>query len=256
MTTYSKQTVLDALVSTTDHLPVVADYQIPAFLEAITDSIPTNLGVGQNFNLGVSVRNAANVLFANGADELEYTVAATNDLTGSFMGTKLALESATEHLISFDTSSPGIKGGTITISTDSQGAANSLVTIPVSYQVGELSAQPLPIVQSFESAPGGQYTLSNPFDDGGNDFFDRFPAPDLSNGTRDDFTGFDGSFAVSAKTMTAMVARQRARLIFPPSTLTAKPISYSAVCLVHLRMLAPVTRASMATWTASRSSYA
>ena len=52
------------------------------------------------------------------------------------------------------------------------------------------------LVESFEEEPGTTYLLSGPFD-AGFDFFGRFPAPDNSNGARDDFqTGFDGAFAI------------------------------------------------------------
>lgn len=51
--------------------------------------------------------------------------------------------------------------------------------------------------ESFESAPGGSYSLTTAFDDGGFDFFDRYAVPDDGNGARDDFTnGFDGGFAI------------------------------------------------------------
>ena len=52
-------------------------------------------------------------------------------------------------------------------------------------------------LESFEADPSGTtYTLDDPFD-ANFDFFGRFPAPDNSNGARDDFqAGFDGAFAV------------------------------------------------------------
>ncbi len=52
-------------------------------------------------------------------------------------------------------------------------------------------------VESFESAPGTSYTLSDPFDDGGFDFFNRYAVPDNSNGARNDFqAGWAGSFGI------------------------------------------------------------
>jgi hypothetical protein len=50
--------------------------------------------------------------------------------------------------------------------------------------------------ESFELPPGEDYTLHTPFDDGGFDYFGRYPAPDPSNVHRDDFSGFDGQFAI------------------------------------------------------------
>lgn len=51
--------------------------------------------------------------------------------------------------------------------------------------------------ESFESAPGTTYTMSNQFDDGFFDFFDRYSVPDNVNAARDDFqVGWDGSFGI------------------------------------------------------------
>ncbi|MEO1196803.1 MAG: ExeM/NucH family extracellular endonuclease [Pseudomonadota bacterium] len=60
--------------------------------------------------------------------------------------------------------------------------------------------EPTPFQESFEDAPGDGYTLTTAFDDGGFDYFDRYAAPDNSNGARDDFqNGFDGAFAIHAQ---------------------------------------------------------
>jgi hypothetical protein len=51
--------------------------------------------------------------------------------------------------------------------------------------------------ESFESAPGATYTMSNQFDDGFFDFFDRYAVPDNINAARDDFQlGWDGQFGI------------------------------------------------------------
>lgn len=137
VTSFTKSQVLDALVSASDHLPVVADYQVPAILEAITGTVPSMLGQGQAFNLDLLIRNAASVLTPAGADELDFTYTTTGDLSGSGSGMAPALASAASFPIAFDTSSEGTKAGSIIIETSSQGAANSYVNIPISYQVGE-----------------------------------------------------------------------------------------------------------------------
>lgn len=135
VTSFTKSQILNALVSATDHLPVVADYQLPAVLDAIVDTIPMTLDVGQVFSLGVSVFNAAEVVAAIGADELDYTLSATGALSGLFNGIDAALGGGNLHNVTFDTSTPGLKSGQIVISTTSQSAANALMTIPVSYEV-------------------------------------------------------------------------------------------------------------------------
>ncbi len=51
--------------------------------------------------------------------------------------------------------------------------------------------------ESFENAPGTTYTMSNQFDDGFFDFFDRYAVPDNTNAARDDFqVGWDGQFGI------------------------------------------------------------
>ncbi|MCB1750220.1 MAG: PEP-CTERM sorting domain-containing protein [Gammaproteobacteria bacterium] len=54
--------------------------------------------------------------------------------------------------------------------------------------------------ESFEQAPGGTYTLTTAFDDGGFDYFNRYAVPDNGNAARDDFqTGWDGGFGIQAQ---------------------------------------------------------
>ena len=136
VTTYTNAQILDALRIATDHLPVVADYQLPAVLQAVAGAIPATLNLGQEFNLAVNVSNAANVLAAIGADELDYSLTSAGDVSGSFLDQMdLALGGGNMHLVALDTSTPGMKSGMITISSSSQAVQNGLVSIPVSYQV-------------------------------------------------------------------------------------------------------------------------
>lgn len=195
LTSFTNQTVVNALRTASDHLPVVADYQLPAVLEAVVDSIPAVIPVGQQFDLGVTIRNAAPVSVANGADELDFSLATSGAVSGSAQGVEQPLAAGNTHFVSLDTSVEGFRTGTITVTTDSQGAANSLIEFPISYQVGEVTTRPLPVLESFENAGEG-FILNTAFDDGSLDFFDRFAAPDANNAARDDFSGFDGNFAI------------------------------------------------------------
>ena len=128
-------TVINALHDFSDHLPVVTDFQLPAIMQVVTDSLPATLDLGELFGLDVLVQNVADVLVALGADELDYSISTSGDLFGAFSGTELALGSGSTHSVGFDTSTAGSKSGVLTISSTSQGAENSLVTIPVSYDV-------------------------------------------------------------------------------------------------------------------------
>jgi len=142
VTSYTKSQILNALNAATDHIPVVADYQLPAFMDAVAGSIPVSLDLGQPFNLSVTVRNIANVVAAIGADELDYSLTASGNVAGSFLNQfVMALGAGNAHLVSLDTTSVGLKSGSITIISTSQAVQttaavqNGTITIPVSFLV-------------------------------------------------------------------------------------------------------------------------
>jgi hypothetical protein len=136
VTSYTKTQILNALATVTDHIPVVADYQLPAVLNAVASMVPATLNIGQVFNLDVTVSNAANVLQPIGADELDYSVTTSGDLLGSFFNqVDAALGSANVHPIGLSTATPGMKSGIITVASASQAVQNGLIQIPISYQV-------------------------------------------------------------------------------------------------------------------------
>ncbi len=137
VTSFSTQTVLNALENATDHLPVVVDYQVPAILDALVATIPTTLLVGETFDLDLTIFNDADVIVAGGADELDYSLSVMGDLipVGSLFGTDNALGGGNLHEILFDTTSLGLKSGLIEISTSSQSAANNFISIPISFEV-------------------------------------------------------------------------------------------------------------------------
>ena len=136
VTTFTKSQILNALETVTDHIPVVADYQLPAVMQAIADSVPATLNVGQAFNLGVTVTNAANVLVAAGADELDYSLMSSGSVSGSFLNQiDAALGSGNLHQLLLNTSTPGMKSGMITIMSTSQMVQNGAINIPISYLV-------------------------------------------------------------------------------------------------------------------------
>lgn len=133
----TRSQLLTNLASVSDHLPVVADYQVPAILNAtLASSIAPSYGVGSTATVDVLVKNLANASVVYGADELDYSYTVSGDLIGSGSGMDLALGGGNLHAITLNTTTPGAKSGTITVTTASQGAANPLVTIPVNYFVG------------------------------------------------------------------------------------------------------------------------
>jgi hypothetical protein len=128
--------VLTALAQSSDHLPVVADYQLPAKLGVQVASIPSSAATGAAVSIDVLIENLASAVTSIGADELDYTLSVTGDLLGGTTGTIAALAAGQTQQFSLNTSTPGLKSGVVTISTSSQGAANALFTLPVSFIVG------------------------------------------------------------------------------------------------------------------------
>jgi hypothetical protein len=127
--------VLDALTKASDHLPVVADYQIPAKLGVELAAVPPIVTMGASISLGVTISNIANVVVANGADELDYTLSVAGDLFGGAMGVDLALGGGNLHQVTLNTATLGMKSGVITVTSSSQGAASALQTFPISFEV-------------------------------------------------------------------------------------------------------------------------
>ncbi|MEO2049473.1 MAG: endonuclease [Pirellulales bacterium] len=138
----ASSTVLNALMSVSDHLPVVADYQLPAIMNAQLASIPSSVGQGALVNIDVMIENIANVLTSSGADELDYTLSVSGDLFGNASGTDFALGSGNTHLVTLDTSTMGPRSGTITVTSNSQAVGNGFFSFPVSYTVGEGGSGP------------------------------------------------------------------------------------------------------------------
>lgn len=135
--------VLDALKANSDHLPVVADYQLPSKMFADLASIPANVPQGSTVGIDVFVQNIADVLNATWADELDYTINVSGALLGSATGTTAALASGNTHQIFLNTGTEGFRAGIVTVSATSQGAANSVLQFPVNFIVGEGNGGPV-----------------------------------------------------------------------------------------------------------------
>ena len=92
----------------------------------------------------------------------------------------------------------------LTISADTNSGSENIFVDNVLFAEGdgtdEGNGSNFGIQESFESEPGTTYTLSNPFDDGSFDYFDRYAVPNDSNAARDDFqAGWDGNFGIQGQ---------------------------------------------------------
>lgn len=127
--------LLDALASVLDHLPVVADYTIPARMTASLGSVPAQVIVGGSLTATLGVSNSASVGTTNGADTLTYTYASTGSATGSGSGSDAALGSSNSHTITFATGTTGAKSATVTTTGTSEAVANGSFSQSVNYNV-------------------------------------------------------------------------------------------------------------------------
>jgi len=127
--------VLAALETASDHLPLVADYQVPARMSVSVPAVPSPVIVGAPAGMTVTVSNSADVVAAIGADELDYTLWTTGALSGSATGTDQALGGGNEHWVSLQTDSPGAKAGQVHVSSSSQAVADGQFDQAINYEV-------------------------------------------------------------------------------------------------------------------------
>ncbi len=121
--------IADALVEATDHIPVVADYQIPGVLFA---GMPEDLGrvvQGGVVKIPVTVLNLAVVDDPLGADSIDYQVGGLGGLTGFQIGEVGVLPDAAFVLVTVDTSTVGALEGEATVATTSQGCQNDFIDL-------------------------------------------------------------------------------------------------------------------------------
>lgn len=134
-TTAQAQTVLTNLSKVTDHLPVVADYQLPAKMAASLASVPSRVIRGAGVTAALSVSNVAPVAVAAGADGLDYTYASAGVLGGSGTGSDTALGSGSTHLLTLSTTAAGLRSGTVSVAATSPQTASPTFSGTVSLSV-------------------------------------------------------------------------------------------------------------------------
>ena len=127
--------LLTAIANASDHLPVVADYQLPARMLVQQTAVPNQVLVGTPVSLLVTVQNSAPVVHALGADELDYAGTVTGDLTGSIGGLAMPLATGNIHAVNLQTGSAGARSGQIEVQATSEGAATADFADTVTYSV-------------------------------------------------------------------------------------------------------------------------
>ena len=138
LTSFSTSQVLDALESTSDHLPVVEDFQLPATLSAeLNPILPLEIGLNDAVTVELLISNATNVENILGADTLQFMVFTSGDVAGSFTGSDQALDGGVSVTLALDTSELGVRSGVITVTSNGEGAVlNGSTQFEVSFLVG------------------------------------------------------------------------------------------------------------------------
>ena len=124
------------LDAASDHLPVIADYQVPAVMSVSVD-MPSDVSPAQQVYATVTVENSANVTAVAGADELNYEIVVLQGgtLIGNSTGTDYPLGNANEHQILLDTSSTGSQTLEIQITSSNHGVVNGTYCQTFDYDV-------------------------------------------------------------------------------------------------------------------------
>jgi autotransporter-associated beta strand protein len=127
--------ILTNLAQVADHLPVVADYQIPAKMSASLSTLPARVITGAVVAGTLSVSNSAPVSVSQGADRLDYGYSSSGMLSGSGTGSDMALGSVKTHSIQVNTSQIGPATGSVDVLATSPQTASPTFTQPVTMGV-------------------------------------------------------------------------------------------------------------------------
>lgn len=124
-----------------DHLPLIADWMLPARLDA---SLPPQVGpviAGGPLLLEVFVANDAPAVVADGAQPLIFSASGSGSVVGTANGIRQPLAPAAPVFLAVDTTNAGPISGLVTVTAIGQGTGNRTELLPV---VGDVlrSARP------------------------------------------------------------------------------------------------------------------
>jgi endonuclease/exonuclease/phosphatase family metal-dependent hydrolase len=109
----------DKLIIASDHLPLIADYQVPAVLGWDWNPAEARVLVGANTSIAFEIRNDAPVVHTLGADELNVEIVATGDLSGSTNVSVPALSTPEIVSLPIDTTQARSWSATVTLTSTS-----------------------------------------------------------------------------------------------------------------------------------------
>ena len=154
LTSFSTIQVLNALEATSDHLPVVEDFQLPSKLSAqLLTNVPAEILLGETATLELLVSNGTSVPNSLCADELDFMVFTMGAVSGTFSGTDLALGDGVSVILTLDTSQLGFQEGVISVISNGQGdVLNGTIEFDVSFNVVDALSEPSAALTSVFSA--------------------------------------------------------------------------------------------------------
>ena len=123
------------LFNAADHLPVVADFRVPAWNSAVLGTVPARVIQGASTTVQVRVANDAPADVAAGVDPLAYTVTGSGVLSGTFSGTAVLTPGFTAVNVPLVTSTVGARTGTATVTSANEAVQNPSIALPVNVRV-------------------------------------------------------------------------------------------------------------------------
>ena len=123
-TNHTRAQLLTNLASVTDHLPVVADFRLPAKMGVQFGAVPLFVTMGSTVPILVSVTNTAPVTFSGFADELDYSIVVAGSLTGGLIDINPAASGPRDTNVFLNTSTLGPQTGKITVTATSDQASS------------------------------------------------------------------------------------------------------------------------------------
>ena len=127
------------LFNAADHIPVLADFQVPAWNTAVLGTVPTRVLQGATATAQVRVANDAPGDSSLGVDGLDYVVTGSGVLSGTLSGTAVLTPSFTTVNVPVVTSTVGLRTGTATVTSANEAVQNPSIPLNVSIQVLRVS---------------------------------------------------------------------------------------------------------------------
>ncbi len=125
----------NALFAASDHLPVVADFQVPARLGASLDPVPPRVIAAAPVTVSARISNGAQVVTPLGADGLDYALSSLQHCTASGSGIAPLAPAAASVPVTLATATPGLRVARIGVSSASEAAEPSSMELSATFTV-------------------------------------------------------------------------------------------------------------------------